>query len=146
MQTRMNPPTRKPPGKSGGVTQLLVLSWSLGLLSGLAASAIAVMAALALGYLDLGVQVASGQEPLSGPAAALVETQVAQTPLAEALMEGTPTPMEALIPSTTPTPPATILPTATPNYVATATQSCATFRSRFPGTPCPLFRTPTPGP
>jgi hypothetical protein len=146
MQNRSNAPIRKPPGKAGGADRFFVLSWGLGLMSGMVASAIAVMGALALGYLSLGVQVASAQEPLSTPGATGVDPLVAQTQLAEALMEGTPTVAGSLLPSATPTPPAPILSTATPNYIATATQACSLFRSGFPGTPCPPFNTPMPMP
>ena len=144
MQDRSNTPIRKPPGKSGDVDMLLILSWGLGLLSGMVVSAIAVISALGLGYLSLGVQGASAQEPLSASASAVVDTLVAETQLAEGLMEGTP--VGPFIASGTPTPPGTILPTATPNYIATATQACSLFRSSFPGTPCPGFNTPTPAP
>jgi len=143
MQNRSNTPNRKPPGKAWGASKLFVLSWGLGLMSGMVASAIAVMGALAFGYLSLDVQVASAQGLLSTPGATVVDTLVAQTQLAESLMDGTPTVTGSLLPSVTPTPPGTILSTATPNYIATATQACSLFRSSFPGTPCPTFNTPT---
>jgi hypothetical protein len=142
MQNRVNQTNRKPPGKSGGEAQLFVLSWSIGLLSGMAASAIAVMVAIAMGYLSLGVEVASAQEPQSGAA----------TTMADTLTAGTVQPMIMLGPTSTadllstPTPMSTGLATWTPNYAATATQACYLFHSNMPGTPCPRYSTPTPVP
>jgi hypothetical protein len=144
MQNRSKPPIRKLAGKSGSEASLFVMSWGLGMMSGVVASAIAVMCALALGYLSLGVQVVSAQESLSSPANTIVEVLGSPTQLAEASMDGTPTVTGHLLPSATPTPPATILPTTAPNYIATATQACSLFQSKFPGTPCPRFNTPTP--
>jgi len=65
-------------------------------------------------------------------------------PTAEAITPVCPTCAPTDTPETeiTSTPTATF--TATPNFAATATAACESFNSRFPGTPCPPFATPTP--
>jgi hypothetical protein len=141
MPSNDSPSLHSAQAKPGGINRLFVLSWGIGLMTGVVASTIAVIGALELGYVSFGAQPASAQA--SGPAMP-TPTELAASPtvLMEALVENTPTPTGTqAIASVIPVP-ATIV----PNYAATATQACSSFNSRFPGTPCPRFNTPTPGP
>ena len=136
MQSNNSPNRRPAPAQAGGLNRLFVLSWGIGMMTGLVASAIAVIGALALGYVSLGVQPAAAQS--LSPITADTPT-AASTLMAEAVDQGTPTPSA--------TPAATLAPpTRLPDFAATATQACSLFRSGFPGTPCPRYSTPTPAP
>jgi hypothetical protein len=130
----MGNPIKNPPRKTASDVQVFLLSWGIGLLSGVVTSAIAVMVAIAMGYLSLGVEVASAHE-----------TQ--PTAMVDNLTAGTEQPMIMLGPTSTSdplsTPTPTGLATSTPDYAATATQACYLFHSNMPGTPCPRFNTPT---
>jgi len=137
MQNRMSNPIKKPPLKPASDAQVFLLSWGIGLLSGMATSAIAVMVAIAMGYLSLGVEAASAQEPQPSPATTMADLLTAGT-VQPMIMLG---PTSTVDPLSTPTP--TGLATSTPDYAATATQACHLFHSNMPGTPCPRFNTPT---
>ncbi|MCJ7676212.1 MAG: hypothetical protein MUO35_00645 [Anaerolineales bacterium] len=134
MQPNLQKPAPTPSDKGGGISRLLVFSWGLGMMTGLVTAAVAVMGAIALGYIALGTP--------AGAAPAAVLTSA--TPVGLGLT-GTPaatlSTVEASPATLTPSPTTAVL-TSTPvpptaNFAATATQACATFRSRFPGTPCP---------
>jgi len=110
----------------------------VGILIGTALAAILGIGLYASGWLDLGGGVAA-------------PTSLALCPPTASFLPACPTCAPACVatvaPSVSPSPENTPVPaTATPDFAATATQACAVFRYRFPGTPCPRFRTPTPGP
>jgi hypothetical protein len=113
---------------------MFVLSWGIGMMTGIVASAIAVIGALALGFVSIGGTAAAAQ--LASPTALGTPT-AASTLLAVALDQGTPTATSTLAATQAP-------PTDLPNFAATATQACSLFRANFPGTPCPRFSTPSP--
>lgn len=128
MKPNSGPSTIRSPQRAGVTDGRLIASWGVGTMTGMAASAIVFIGAFALGYVSFGAQ----------PAGAQVSVPV--LPSAPE-MTASPTVLMEVIASATPVPP-----TIVPDYAATATQACSMFTSLFPGTPCPGFMTPTPGP
>jgi hypothetical protein len=123
---------------------VFILVLAIGILIGMILAAIAGMGLVAFGVLSLGPAGACPQTPVCPPTAAFLPVcpTCAAALTSEVTAPATPTVTLTPVPPTETAVPAT----ATPDYVATATQACAYFRSRFPGTPCPRFRTPTPVP
>jgi hypothetical protein len=130
MPSNNSPNLHPAPARAGGISRMFVLSWGIGMLTGIVASAIAVIGAMAFGYVSIGGTVAAAQ--LASPTAPGTPT-AASTLLAVSLDQGTPTLAATQSP-----------PTGLPNFAATATQACSLFRANFPGTPCPRFSTPSP--
>jgi len=133
MPSNNSPNLHPAPARAGGINRMFVLSWGIGMMTGIVASAIAVIGALALGFVSIG-GTAAAQSP---SVTELVTPTPASTLLAEALDQGTPSPSATLAATQAP-------PTGLPNFAATATQACSQFRANFPGTPCPRFSTPSP--
>ncbi len=130
MPSNNSPNLHPVPARAGGMNRMFVLSWGIGMLTGIVASAIAVIGALAFGYVSIGGTTPAAQ--LASPAALGTPT-AASTLFAASSDQGTPTLAATQSP-----------PTGMPNFAATATQACSLFRSSFPGTPCPRFSTPSP--
>lgn len=136
-------PVDKRTGGPPGGNRAVIFSWLLGTFTGVVLSVLLFLAAYSLGYISFRSGSAS-----STPSAALVAGS--STPTDCPACTPTATEPGISLPSETPTLTATqeaVSPSpASPDFAATATQACATFRNRFPGTPCPRFKTPTPGP
>jgi hypothetical protein len=132
MPSNNSPNLHTAPARAGGMSRMFVLSWGIGMMTGIVVSAIAVIGALALGYVSIGGTAAAAQLP--SPTAVGTPT-AASTLLAAEFEQGTPT--ATLAATQAP-------PTGLPNFAATATQACSQFHSNFPGTPCPRFSTPSP--
>jgi len=129
--TQPHPAVRLPRPASPDRTFVLVLI--VGILIGLALSAILAIGLYAFGWWDWGALPAPVAQPLCAPTAAFLPA----CPTCDAACRLTATP--------TPTPESTAAPAAaTPDFAATATQACSEWRSRFPATPCPAFVTPSP--
>jgi hypothetical protein len=139
----MDQPPTAPNGRrrSPELDRMFLLVLVIGILTGLILATILGLGLISFGYLSVGSSPATcgTQTTICPPTVAFLP--VCPTCAAvSAPSEGTATP--------SPTPVATEAQggTSTPDYAATATQACSIFRNRFPGTPCPRFKTPTPPP
>jgi hypothetical protein len=123
--------------------RMLIFSWVLGTFTGVVISSLLFLATYSLGY----VSFRSTSAPASLSAAVVVESPT-PTDCPECTPTATETGAAQATETPTPAPSQEIQSSATPfaDFAATATQACATFHNRFPGTPCPRFRTPTPSP
>jgi hypothetical protein len=110
------------------------------MMTGMAASAVVAIIAVALGYLSFGPTPASAQAGLLAQPTPH-ELSLSATPPLLAAQAVTDSPTLAGLASVTPTPPPAAF-----DFAATATQACSQFRSSFPGTPCPRSSTPTSAP
>ena len=140
MQPTKNSNRHSPPQAGAKTDRLMVMSWGVGIMTGMAASAFVAMVAVALGYLSFGTPSADARVGLAGQPL-LIEVSLTPTPPILAAQALTDSVSLAGLASATPAPP-----TATPDLAATATQACSLFRSNFPGTPCPRSSTPTSAP
>jgi hypothetical protein len=139
----MDQPPMTPPGRprSPELDQMFLLVLVIGILTGLVLATILGLGLISFGYVSVG----------SYPAACGSQTTIC--PPTIAFLPVCPTCAAISAPSVgtatpSPTPMTTEVPggTSTPDYAATATQACSIFHNRFPGTPCPRFKTPTPPP
>ncbi len=143
LTVREQPSTNMRTGKPPSGDRIVIFSWVLGTFTGVVLSALLFLATYSLGYVSFPPVSTS-----SSPSAALVAGSLTPTDCPEC--SPTATEAGAADASETPTPTASQeIQSPTPashDFGATATQACTTFRNRFPGTPCPVFRTPTPAP
>ncbi len=129
--TQPRPAARAPTPASPD--RLFVLALIVGILIGLVLAAIGGMGLYAFGWLGVGECPSALTTPGYCPPTAIYFFPECPTNEAGCFVTATPSP------DTTVAPPA-----ATPDFAATATQACSDWRSRFPGTPCPPFVTPSP--
>lgn len=127
--------------RSPELDRMFLLVLMIGILTGLILATILGLGLISFGYLSVGASPAAcgSQTSVCPPTVAFLPVcPTCAAVSAPLVITATPLPTS----TATDTPAAT----STPDYIATATQACSIFRNRFPGTPCPRFRTPTPPP
>ncbi len=139
----MDQPPTTPTGnrRRPELDRMFLLVLVIGILTGLILATILGLGLISFGYLSVGSSSAAcgSQGSVCPPTAAFLPVcPTCGAVSAPVVITATPLPTS----TATDTPAAT----STPDYATTATQACSIFRNRFPGTPCPRFKTPTPPP